>query len=367
DEAVNSGADQTPGTADDVRWTLSDHQNSVRDILVRDDNGTPGYPDDDEWRVGNHVTYDAWGNTLAETDAAISCLFGWTGRLRDKLTGLQNNGNRWYDAVLAHWQSEDPISFAAGDANLYRYCGNDPLNWIDPSGLERYPWQSMGGWNPFSWPIVRMVPNLLTGNSDIYGRRDGEIARKNEDARIRLLSYDVDFSRNYDRFQRSQFKEAARLSAEKATDGVTVIAASASMASASVPRTPLGPSQYGPSQTGRVLPTKPPLVGQGVPKNPASVPLGPKVKPGTYVYVQDGSGVVHVVPNGQHLHPTVLGGGQPGAAAGELVVGRGGVVTEINNISYTFQFGQEVLPGVRDAVLRQGFRVAPDAIKPFTH
>ncbi|HBO45081.1 MAG TPA: hypothetical protein DD670_14360 [Planctomycetaceae bacterium] len=139
-------ADETvdDGGAEDVAWTLTDHQNSIRDIVVLDDNGTPDNPTDDEWKVGNHVTYDAWGNTVAETDAAISGLFGWTGRLRDKLTGLHNNGNRWYDAVLAHWQSEDPIGFAAGDANLYRYCGNDPVNWIDPSGLANL-------WNPLTW------------------------------------------------------------------------------------------------------------------------------------------------------------------------------------------------------------------------
>ncbi len=31
--------------------------------------------------------------------------------------------------------SEDPIGFAGGDANLYRYAGNDPVNYRDPSGL----------------------------------------------------------------------------------------------------------------------------------------------------------------------------------------------------------------------------------------
>ncbi|NLE38418.1 MAG: hypothetical protein GX621_10375, partial [Pirellulaceae bacterium] len=51
DEAVDSGPDRTPGTADDVRWTLTDHQNSVRDILVLDDNGTPGNPADDQWII----------------------------------------------------------------------------------------------------------------------------------------------------------------------------------------------------------------------------------------------------------------------------------------------------------------------------
>jgi hypothetical protein len=32
--------------------------------------------------------------------------------------------------------SKDPIGFAGGDVNLYRYVGNDPLNWVDPEGLR---------------------------------------------------------------------------------------------------------------------------------------------------------------------------------------------------------------------------------------
>ncbi|MCO8123236.1 hypothetical protein NHH03_15920 [Stieleria sp. TO1_6] len=35
--------------------------------------------------------------------------------------------------------SQDPIGFAAGDANLYRYVGNGPTNATDPSGLEEVP------------------------------------------------------------------------------------------------------------------------------------------------------------------------------------------------------------------------------------
>ncbi len=31
--------------------------------------------------------------------------------------------------------SEDPIGLKGGDANLYRYVGNSPVNWIDPYGL----------------------------------------------------------------------------------------------------------------------------------------------------------------------------------------------------------------------------------------
>ena len=31
--------------------------------------------------------------------------------------------------------SHDPLGYAGGDTNLYRYCGNDPTNATDPSGL----------------------------------------------------------------------------------------------------------------------------------------------------------------------------------------------------------------------------------------
>jgi RHS repeat-associated protein len=54
------------------------------------------------------------------------------------VTGLQNNGERWYDAGTGGWLSQDPSGFGGGDANLYRYCGNGPTNAEDPSGLCAY-------------------------------------------------------------------------------------------------------------------------------------------------------------------------------------------------------------------------------------
>ncbi len=33
----------------------------------------------------------------------------------------------------------DPLGFAAGDTNLYRYVGNSPTNFTDPDGLQRSP------------------------------------------------------------------------------------------------------------------------------------------------------------------------------------------------------------------------------------
>jgi len=38
--------------------------------------------------------------------------------------------------------SKDPIEFESGDFNHYRYVGNDPVNYVDPSGLEGTPWMN---------------------------------------------------------------------------------------------------------------------------------------------------------------------------------------------------------------------------------
>ncbi len=48
---------------------------------------------------------------------------------------------RWYDPATGRWISKDPILLAGG-LNLYAFCGNDPMNGSDPTGLTF--WSSFG-------------------------------------------------------------------------------------------------------------------------------------------------------------------------------------------------------------------------------
>ena len=54
------------------------------------------------------------------------------------------------DAVAGRWTSVDPITFAAADANLYRYVGNQPSIVVDSQGLKGdghhiIPWHLFDG------------------------------------------------------------------------------------------------------------------------------------------------------------------------------------------------------------------------------
>jgi hypothetical protein len=47
-------------------------------------------------------------------------------------------GARDYEPASGRWMQRDPIRFDGGQANLYAYAGNDPINDADPTGLSEY-------------------------------------------------------------------------------------------------------------------------------------------------------------------------------------------------------------------------------------
>ena len=118
----------TPGN---VLWALNDQLGTVRDLATLDTQ--TGIT-----TVANHRVYDSFGNLKAQTNAAVDCLFGFTGQALDSATGLQDNWHRKYDASIGQWISKDPLGFTAGDANIGRYCGNSPANATDPTGCDRF-------------------------------------------------------------------------------------------------------------------------------------------------------------------------------------------------------------------------------------
>jgi len=73
--------------------------------------------------------------------------YRYTGREWDKEIDLYYYRARYYHPQVGRFMREDPIGFAGGDSNLYRYALNDPINSVDPYGLLTIPgygWVDLG-------------------------------------------------------------------------------------------------------------------------------------------------------------------------------------------------------------------------------
>ena len=112
------------GTEDKQYRIVSDLLGSVRVVY--------------DLETGNEVQridYDVWGVVTNDTNPGFQP-FGFAGGLYDPLTDLVRFGARDYEAETARWLAKDPIQFKGGDTNLYGYVANDPVNFIDPTGLK---------------------------------------------------------------------------------------------------------------------------------------------------------------------------------------------------------------------------------------
>ncbi len=101
---------------------ISDHLGSVR-MVVDVATGV----------VAQNMSYDEFGNVQEDSNPGFQP-FGFSGGLYDAQTGLVRFGARDYDPISGRWCSKDPIGFNGGDSNLFRYCGNDGINFVDPTG-----------------------------------------------------------------------------------------------------------------------------------------------------------------------------------------------------------------------------------------
>ena len=88
---------------------------------------------------------------------------------------------REYDPETGRWTSKDPILFGGGDTNLYGYVLQDPVNFVDPDGLNGMPAMeqpdgpSMGGppdagmCEPV-YPEMALAPFLPGANNIVNNR-----------------------------------------------------------------------------------------------------------------------------------------------------------------------------------------------------
>jgi RHS repeat-associated protein len=79
--------------------------------------------------------YSVYGQVAASTNF-LTNPYMFTGRRFDIENGLYYYRARYYNPHIGRFMQTDSVGYSAG-MNLYRYCGNNPLVFVDPSGY--YP------------------------------------------------------------------------------------------------------------------------------------------------------------------------------------------------------------------------------------
>ncbi len=117
---VDSDPNQTP-------WPIHYYHN--------DRLGTPQKTTDRTGNVSWAAGFDPFGKATPTT-AFITQNLRFPGQYYDEETGLHYNIARFYDPNLGRYLQSDPIGLMGVLINTYTYVRNNPVNLIDPEGLE---------------------------------------------------------------------------------------------------------------------------------------------------------------------------------------------------------------------------------------
>lgn len=84
--------------------------------------------------VTQSTLYEAFGDTVEQSGSSTNNRLRNT-KERDASLGLDNDGFRYYDPATGRYIARDPIGYGDG-LNVYHHVRSDPVNSVDPTGLE---------------------------------------------------------------------------------------------------------------------------------------------------------------------------------------------------------------------------------------
>jgi RHS repeat-associated protein len=107
-----------------VSLYVTDHLETVRGII-----------DVSTESLTSEILYDSFGNVITPPQDAMPSSLAFTSREFDETTGFHYYRARNYDSTTGRFLGVDPLGLRSGDTNTYRYTGNTPTQFRDPSGL----------------------------------------------------------------------------------------------------------------------------------------------------------------------------------------------------------------------------------------
>jgi RHS repeat-associated protein len=126
-----------------------------RQVFHADGLGSIATLTDESGATVQTYTYAAFGSIRTQTGTDLNRITYTAREAMGDSLGFFYYRHRIYDPTTGRFTSEDPLGFVDG-ANRYVYCGNKPINSIDPKGQWGIPGAIYGG-------IVGAVSGAITG------------------------------------------------------------------------------------------------------------------------------------------------------------------------------------------------------------
>lgn len=185
--------------------------------------------------------YDAFGNTTIysgsgadgtwfTSDDTVKLTPGsaygnpymFTARRMDAQTGLYYYRARMYNPKTGRFLQPDPIGYGDG-MNMYTYCGNNPVNFVDPLGLskegcERSWWQKFCDWFWGNAP-QEIAEEAVEQAAEKFVVNDGDLSSAGESLQVAAkmgLIDSADVAKDVAKAGRKAGRKAAKNAAEKA-------------------------------------------------------------------------------------------------------------------------------------------------------
>jgi RHS repeat-associated protein len=156
--------------------------------------GSTSYITTKNGSISQHVEYIAFGEVLFEEhSSSFSSPYLFNGKELDRETNLSYYGARYYDAKTSLWLNIDPMTEKYQNVGGYTYCLNNPINLIDPDGMDPTPF-----------------PKTVLGNVGYYAWRARDFRRQNPGKKV--PDYYMNYGHKY--ISRFTYETNSKLSKE---------------------------------------------------------------------------------------------------------------------------------------------------------